>query len=220
MRELRNTVLRAMVLARGPRVTRADLHGIEPMSAETQADGFVVDTAAESSGRPPAVERTLAGGAAPSDPLAGHAGPLHGDVAIEIPRPVATESGVGVAAAGDSSPVPPASNVQPALVIPIPTTSDPLRPIVDPADGSRRREALLAFVRSRGEATSQECAAALAVSQRTALRLLVEATESGWLVRRGRRRGACYSLAEKSATAQVGPENSARPSEAGSSAPA
>ncbi|MGE3878112.1 MAG: sigma 54-interacting transcriptional regulator [Planctomycetota bacterium] len=216
VRELRNTVLRAMVLARGPRVTRADLHGIEPTLAETQPESLATGAAGQASVGQPAVERLEDRAEVPA--IADHAVVGWPDTAVEPTPPRASRIGDGSGtqpAAGPDSDLP---VEEPPTVIPTPMASIQPPAIVDSAGGDRRREALVAFVRSRGEASSQECAAALGVSQRTALRLLVEATESGWLVRRGRRRGACYSLAEKSATAQIGAEESARARGAGGSA--
>ena len=126
VRELRNTVFRALVLATGSRVTRADLLGLDPAVAAV----------------PPARETV-----APAEPL------------VLIPRP-----GTGASAEAAA-----------------------------PRAGVHGRAAeVLALLDAADAMGSQDCATALGISQRTALRVLTELTERGLAIRIGKRRGARY----------------------------
>jgi transcriptional regulator with GAF, ATPase, and Fis domain len=180
VRELRNTVMRAMVLALGPRVTRADLLELEAPS---------VSGAAGPSPLTPPAQPSVAGPAAAAP------------AAVE---PVSPSPPPEAAAPCPPDETPPS---EPVLVLPRPIRS----PDGSPREGLVGRPAdLLRLAAERGSVGSLDAATSLGISQRSALRLLVELTERGLLVRVGKRRGARYRLvADSSGEPQAKPGESA-----------
>ncbi|MFO1053021.1 MAG: sigma 54-interacting transcriptional regulator [Planctomycetota bacterium] len=171
VRELRNVVLRAMVLAPGPRVTRADLLWQEPRTA---VPATVV------ANEPPPVDVVPLSGAAP----------------VEQAAPPDAQPSAGGSAAG----------ADPLTALPVAAASETLAgPDLDPPG---RATDILRFIAARPSTSSQECADALGLSQRTALRILTELCQAGRIERLGKRRGARYRLADPSANPPSSPEQS------------
>ncbi|MBI5852993.1 MAG: sigma 54-interacting transcriptional regulator [Planctomycetes bacterium] len=171
VRELRNTVLRAMVLATAPRVTRTELVGLDAASPSVGAAGV-----AATSGAPVAGPGSEAPVAPPPVPAASPAIPAPQEppgppVEADVPR-------------------------EPVVVLPRPSPDS----VGAASDGVLGRTAeVLRLARECGSVGSQDCAELLGLSQRSALRTLVELTERGLLVRIGKRRGARYRPAADSA---------------------
>ncbi|MEO6594301.1 MAG: sigma 54-interacting transcriptional regulator [Planctomycetota bacterium] len=177
IRELRNTVFRAMVLARGAVVHQRDI--MAALSGSTSAQSVAAEPRAAGSGE---VDR---------DATARRGGETMPDVKANDPEPTSQP----VPAAGPQAErpfvlprMPPAadSGVPPAA------QERPGSPALGPETLSPRLAALYALVLERGIVTTQEHMAANGVSHRTGLRDLQSLVQAGLLERVGSRRGAYY----------------------------
>lgn len=180
IRQLRTTVFRAMVLARGAVVrhedVRAALSGgsaVPEMSERTVRMEPFRPSQAAGAASPDAASATQAGSSAPPDGGSRSSG-------------LATRAKLG--ASGDA-PVAGIPRPEPTGLAP---TEDPGGP--SPLEGqlSLRLRALLARVRELGRYTTQEHMAKSGVSHRTALRDLQTLVSKGFVERVGVRRGAWY----------------------------
>lgn len=184
IRELRNTVFRAMVLARGPVVQHRDvqaaLAGSAPASVPPASAPVVASTG------PAPVLR-----AAEREPVgAGERPAGAGDPAVVSPSVAASETGGSAAAGSPASPIPSLAGVEPEVVLP----ANPPRSL-ESCDVTRlpqRLQQALEFARSRGRIKTEEHMEAAQVSHRTGLRDLQYLVTIGLLERVGSRRGTFY----------------------------
>jgi DNA-binding NtrC family response regulator/HAMP domain-containing protein len=199
IRQLRTTVFRALVLARGAVVRQHDvLAALAGGAAAPELPDAVTVPPAEpvapggSAESDPVVE-----GAAAAEPLAGTAAePAGPEAPARIPRPAGHPDGADSEVSRN-----PAVEAK-AVEVPRPdaTVSDHESGVAeshsepDPADLSPRLRGLLSLIRERGRCTTQEHMANSGVSHRTALRDLQALVSQGFIERVGVRRGAWYRL--------------------------
>ncbi len=173
IRELRNTVYRAMVLARGELVTRRDLLGGvgEPDRWNEPALHEEPTRAAEPRSAQPRTEP-------PSEPDP-----------VEMPRPGSSEGSEPADAEVEAA-------VPTSVDVPGPDPEEvPTRPTLSEGELDGRLRVLFGLVRQRGSISSTEYATVAGLSPRTALRDLARLQEAGLLARDGKRRGARYRVA-------------------------
>jgi hypothetical protein len=204
LRELRNVVFRALVMANSETVKRADLVGLIPQAVAAPPAAAAAGAAAAGSGS-----------AAPPAPAAGvPAGSTAPGPRAEEPRPAAPPASDAPAAAvlaaaggaGASAPVPaalPAAHERPAgerppsparagAPVEIPHPDRALPAAASPTTLPPRLQRLLALVTERGQLATQEYVEITGLSLRTGLRDLNDLVERGWIERIGSRRGARY----------------------------
>jgi transcriptional regulator with AAA-type ATPase domain/GGDEF domain-containing protein/HAMP domain-containing protein len=175
IRELRNTVFRAMVLARGDVVQRRDVLAALTGSAAGAAAPLAIGDARESE----------SAGEVPRGFV-----PTGGSAGNELPPPMLPAPQT---AAPPAAPAPQgarrADGPEPIVTLPLPSpppsggSGEPLPP---------RLLSLLRWIEQKGSVTTQEHMQASGVSHRTGLRDLQELVRLGHIARVGTRRGAFY----------------------------
>jgi transcriptional regulator of acetoin/glycerol metabolism len=183
LRELRNVVSRALVLARGERVELRDL-GIELATAHAPASGHAPATAT--------------GPAEPGETLSEVANGVHG---LAVPVPAEEPPTREILIPPPAPPVLPKVIPRPSL----PAPADPIAPApalpagaspAMPSGLTDRQRQMFALLHARTALTTMELVAALAVPRRTCLRDLSALVAAGVVVRDGKRRAARYHLAK------------------------
>ena len=177
IRQLRNAVFRAMVMARGDIVQQRDVQVALVGSIPGQAAAEVAPVAVASPASAPAPVVVV-----PALPPTVAAAP-----AVAPPVAPAAASANPEPAQPDSLPV------EPVFVLPPPPTAEP-GVVPDPVSGSLspRLAELLAKVTAQGTYSTQEHMVACGLSHRTALRDLQALVQLGRLERVGSRRGTFY----------------------------
>jgi transcriptional regulator with AAA-type ATPase domain len=195
IRELRNTVFRAMVMARGDFVHARDVLAALSTSAPAPASALQGTEAAPAPSAAPAVVSSAAPAApstAPSTvpPIASSATSSAGPV--PAPQPPAALPPASLPTPAADAPV-----VQPPVIPTTPYVLPRITPEVEPGPLTEaalplRLRDLLARVREQSSYSTQDQMKATQVSHRTALRDLQALVRAGLIERVGTRRGAFY----------------------------